>query len=145
MEEFYKIEWNGVLFKYHKVGITEEGIPKWASKSLMDCNQVEDWKIKEVDFEEWLGYSTFSEDYAMKMNRFYSIDNFEEAKAESKRLWDEIIAPNALYKVAKYFDNIFDGWITEPMSKKLAKEKADGLNTGTRYLCSYEIKKVTNK
>ena len=141
MNEFYKVEWNGVLLKYHKIGVDKDNIPKWTSKNMMDCNQFEEWKIKEVSFNEWIGYSTFSEDYAInKIER--SFINLEDAKKVSKELWNEHFAPNAKYRVVRYFDNIFDGYESDILSKRDAYERMESIPK--RYLYSYELK-IVNK
>lgn len=131
MEKFYKLQFDGVLYEYHKIGYDKEGIPVWTDIVLTDCNQFESWKIKEVDFNIWIKNTmstakyiskiTFSEEYAKKIKGFYPADKFEEAKKCSKKLWDKIIAPDEKYKVVKYCDNVFDGYVSD---KALSKKEA---------------------
>ncbi len=136
MEDFYKVEYNGNLMKYHKVGIDANGTPKWASKSMLDCNQFEDWKIKDVSFDTWSWFNTFTEEYALNEIERVFLD-LEEAAKLSKELYDKNFAPHSMYKVVRYFDNIFDRFETGALSKKDAYDKCNSMPR--RYLYSYEI------
>lgn len=105
---------------------------------LMDCNMFEDWKIKEDNNSTSKLFQTLSEN---SISKLYT--DFEEAKKVSKERWDKEVAPNALYRVARYFDNIFDGYVTEPLSKRKAFAKLDDYRKkNVRYLNSYDVVKV---
>lgn len=107
--------------------------------NLMDCNGFEDWKIKESDNDNITSklFQTLSED---SISELYT--DFEEAKRISKERWEKEVDPNGLYRVAHYFDDMFDGYVTEPMSKKEAFDKSDEFNKKRRYLHYYTAVKV---
>lgn len=106
--------------------------------SLMDCNGFEEWKIKENSNSTSNLFQTLSKD---SISKLYT--DFEEAKKVSKERWDKEVAPNALYRVAYYFDDIFERYVTEPMSKREAFAKVgEYRQKNKRYLDRYEAVKV---
>jgi len=53
---------------------------------------------------------------------------------------------NGIYRVAKFFDDIFSGYTTCNISKKEARSKALELNKARKgYITSYRIVDITNK
>lgn len=130
----YRVGYNGYLEKVvstSKVGC----FFIFSIFSLMDCNTFEEWKIKETDN----GHPYFCK--IVDVSEFF-ID-FEEAKKVSKERWDKIVAPNALYRVAHFFDDIFEGYLTKPISKREAFEKVKEFRRNRKkYLDRYDVVKI---
>lgn len=103
---------------------------------LMDCNSFEEWKIKEDNRESNI-FQTLSEKNITEL-----FTDFEEAKKVSKEMWDKEVAPNAMYRVAHYFDDMFEGYVTDVLNKKNAYNAAVKLNEKRKYLHYYAIKIV---
>lgn len=141
MDKFFLVGYNGNLLIYYKVGEN-----KWHEQSCLDCNIDEEWKLKEEYCLEkkYIGYSEFSEEYAKKMKGFFSFEDKEKAIEFSKKIWNKINAPSAMYNVVRYFDSIFDGYYkSTPMTKKEARKLCDEANAKCkRWGVHYEIKKV---
>ena len=96
----------------------------WYQGSCLESTQDEEWKLKnDIDsFEECLGKCELTEDYIRSnMKIFYEYKDFDEAAKKSKELWDKFYKPLSLYRVAQYFDDIFECYVSEPMCKKDAR------------------------
>lgn len=132
----YRVRYNGYLEKL----VSESKAGKYFVFSVgspMDCNIFEEWKIKEENVSRH-GYQTLTKESISEL-----FSDFEEAKRVSKEKWDKDVAPNALYRVAYYFDDIFERYVTEPMTKKEAFAKADELRMKRySYLGRYDVVKV---
>lgn len=132
----YRVEYNGFLEKL----VAKSKMGKsfiFEIYSLMDCNRFEEWKIKENSSEKFGCRLLTDKDDAM----LYT--DFEEAKKVSEERWDKEVAPNALYRVAYYFDDIFERYVTEPLSKRDAFAKLDDYRKkNVRYLNGYDVVKV---
>lgn len=142
MKDFYVVTENGYLSKYHKVGSTPEGTPKWAEETLMDCTQFDEWKIKKVSFDNYLGVCSFSEDYAKTIKGFYSAKDFYKAKKYSKELWNKVCAPLSKWRVCKYFDDHFECYVSGALSKKNAYDLKIKLSKSSSPYSCFEIQKV---
>lgn len=106
--------------------------------SLMDCNGFEEWKIKENNNDTRNVFQTLTKESISEL-----FTDFDEAKRVSKGRWDKEVSPNSLYRVAYYFDDIFERYVTEPMSKREAFAKADELRKKkAKYLDRYDAVKV---
>lgn len=140
MDEFYVVTYDGLLNSYKKIGY-ENGVPKWNMDSMMDCNRYEEWKINETAPHESGWFSTFTYEYAKTIDRFFEKEDFESAKILSKQLYDKHVAPTSKYKVARYFDDVFECYVTGELTKKEANEKKNLLNKEDRCYVSYGIVK----
>lgn len=141
MKSFYKVEYNGNLLKYYKVGHDCNNIPIWTSKSMMDCTVFEKWKIKNVDFNTYFGTSSFSEKYAKNISGFYPINKYKEARKCSKLLWNKIISPRGKYNVVRYFDDHFDKFMITNVSKIVAYRILESMNKIPSTFYSYNVTK----
>lgn len=133
----YRVVFNGYLEKL--VSNSKAGkYYVFSLISLMDCTGFEEWKIKENNNNTSNLFQTLSE---ISIQELFS--DFEEAKRVSKERWDREVAPNALYRVAYYFDDMFERYVTDPMSKREAFARADELRKKrARYLDRYDAVKV---
>lgn len=133
----YRVVFNGYLEKL--VSNSKAGKDYVFSLiGLMDCNMFEEWKIKVDNNSTSKLFQILSED---SISKLYT--DFEEAKEVSKERWDKEVAPNALYRVAHYFDDMFEGYVTEPLSKRDAFAKLDDYRKKNfRYLNNYDVVKV---
>lgn len=143
MEEFYVVSYNGILQHYKKIGYDEKNVPKWSSMSMMDCSKYEEWKIIEIKSDECKCkfVSIFTEEYAKTIDGFFIKEDFELAKISSMELYNKYFAPNSKYKVARYFDDVFECYVTGELNKKDADEKKQSLNKKTRCYVYYDIVK----
>lgn len=65
--------------------------------------------------------------------------NLDDAKAHSLARFEKEVNPNGVYRVARYFDDMFEQYVTENMSKKEAREKCNELNKSPRHYVYYGI------
>lgn len=135
----YRVGWDGHLAKVICNTRTRYGY-KCVFENLMNCTHIENWNIKTQgsikDLYQNSWYSIISEN---NFQDYYK--DFEEAKKVSKERWDETYAPNALYRVVCYFDDVFDKYITEPIDKKTAYERACDLDSQAKPMYYYSIEK----
>lgn len=133
----YRVLYNGYMEKF----VSNSKAGKYfvfSITSLMDCNAFEEWKIKENNNNTSNLFQTLN---LKSISELFS--DFEEAKRVSKERWDREVAPNALYRIAYYFDDMFEKYVTEPMSKIEANNKADEFRKKrARYLDYYQVVKV---
>lgn len=131
----YRVSYNGYLEKLVSTSKVRACFI-FSLFNLMDCNTFEEWKIKNNN--SYPCYQVLSEEGISEL-----FTDFEEAKRVSKERWDEVVAPNALYRVAYYFDDIFEKYVTEPLSKREAFEKADEFRKKrAKYLYYYDVVKI---
>lgn len=121
------------------------GKNEWTEQSLLSSSQDDEWKMEDdISLDKnWLGRCELDDKYIKSMKGFYEFDDFDKAAAESKKLWNEYFAPNASYRVVRYFDNYFDRYESEPLPKKEARKISDEMNSrNKRYANSFGIEKV---
>lgn len=56
MKEFYMIEQNGTLLKYHQIFCDNNNVPIWAFKDVLNSNP----KIRDANFDYWLANNAFN-------------------------------------------------------------------------------------
>jgi len=103
----------------------------WATINCLANNVFEDWKLKDnisLSRDNYLGRRELSEAHIPDIGGYYSFDDFNIAAKNSEELWTKCFAPNALYRVARYFDTYFDEYVSSSMSKKEAHKLAYRLN-----------------
>ena len=118
----------------------------WHQVFCLSGCQDDEWKLEDdISLpKDYLGKCELSEEYIKNnMEIFYEYKDFDIAAKKSKELWDNFYKPSSLYKVAQYFDDIFEHYVSEAMSKKDARKEQDRLNNSNkRYLVSYEIRPI---
>ena len=92
-----------------------------------------------TEIEYW-GSSTYGIDVLQKSDQYYY--DLEEAKKASLERYMKDVNPNGVYKVARYFDDIFECFVTDELSKKDAQIKCEELNSKPRAYVSYSIRSI---
>lgn len=95
----------------------------WDMERCLSSKLGDIWKLKPHynTPDDYLGLCELSDDYILnEMQGIYKYEDFNNAAAQSKELWDNYYKPNSKYKVAKYFDDYFERYISDSMDKKTA-------------------------
>ena len=56
MKEFYMIEQNGTLLKYHQIFCDNNNVPIWTFKDVLNSNP----KIRDANFDYWMANNAFN-------------------------------------------------------------------------------------
>mgnify|MGYP000895491922 CR=1 FL=1 len=134
---FWRVESYGVLTQclIHEIKEDNQAVIRLAS--LTDLRNQE-YKLKtEI---EYLGSSTYGTDTLRKSEQYYY--DLEEAKKASFDRYMKEVNPNGKYKVARYFDDIFECYVTDLLSKKDAQIKCNEFNSKPRAYVSYGLKSI---
>lgn len=137
---FYRVQYQGLLTKLEIIEFKNDN-PVYALTSLVTIKD-DVWKFREdpkrhgtsnypisIMQEKPLEYFTVYEDAVQK-----SLDRFEKE-----------VNPNGNYRVARYFDDMFEAYVTGVLTKKEAKIQVEMFNTSTpRHYVQYRIR-VTNE
>ena len=136
---FWRVEYRGVLTQclIHEVKKNHEAVIRLAT--LTDLKNKEYALKSEIEY--WSS-STYGTDTLRKSNEFYY--DFEEAKKISSERFNKEVNPNGKYKVARYFEDVFEGYIHGEFSKKVAQIKCNELNSKPRSYVNYRIKTITS-
>ena len=121
---FWRVEYKGVLTQCLISELKDDNKAIIKLAGLTDLRNQE-YKIK-TEIEYW-GSSTYGTDTLQKSDQYYY--DFEEAKKASFERYSKEVNPNGTYKVARYFDNIFECFVTGELSKKDAQIKCDEFNS----------------
>lgn len=111
----------------------------FAAIKLMDCECFGDWKIKDSGRIEY--YTTLQ---SLPQSDDYFTD-FEKAKKVSKERYDNIVCPHGKYRVVRYFDDCFDRYETDLLSKREAYEQMDKFRKRKTCYYSYDVKLIENQ
>lgn len=131
---FYRVEYKGFLSRLTIVRYKNE-IPVYSIESLTSLKN-EEYKI--IENPTVFGTSSYSLDLPLSKPYEY-FDNIDDAKKKSLERFEKEVNPNGNYKVARYFDSVFEAYVTGILTKKEAREKAIELNKKTRYYVHYDI------
>jgi hypothetical protein len=93
--------------------------------------------ISEIEY--WAS-SIYGTDTLQKSEQYY-YDLSEAKKASFDRYMKEV-NPNGKYKLARYFDDVFECYVTDEMSKKDAQIKCNEFNSKPRAYVSYGLKSI---
>lgn len=139
---FYRVEYQGILTK-HEIIKFKNDEPVYQLTGLTDFKD-ESWKLKEKP-EAW-ATSNYSFDIVLDNKEGQYFESFEEAKTISKEKFEKEVNPNGDYRVARYFDDIFEAFVTGILSKKEARIEAKKFNSAKpRHWVSYSIRAVRNE
>lgn len=134
---FWRVESYGALTQclIHEVKEDKRAVIKLAG--LTDFRN-EGYKMK-TEIEYWTS-STYGTEVLQRSDQFYY--DFDEAKKASFDRYMKEVNPNGIYKVARYFDDVFECFVTGELSKGEAQIKCNELNSETRGYLSYGIKSI---
>lgn len=138
---FWRVGYQGVITQLEIYGINEKSEAVLRLITLTDLSN-EEYKLK--DDPQPLGSSTYGSKYLRenKSNEYFF--DLEEAKKISFERFETVVNPNGIYRIARYFDDVFEGYESEggkviELSKKEAKAKAQIFNNRPRHYVSYAI------
>jgi len=135
----YRVEYRGVFSRYTLVGFKEDKSPILAVATITDFSN-NSYKINE-ELKNWATCNFSIENALLKTEEFFT--NYDEAKLKSIERYEKEVNPNGKYKVARYFDNVFESFVTGELSKNDALEKAKQLNRSIRAYVSYSIYSIS--
>lgn len=134
---FWRVESYGVLTQclIHEIKENNEAVIRLAG--LTDLRNGE-YRLKtEI---EYCGSSTYGTDTLQKSDHYYY--DLEEAKKASFDKYMKEVNPNGIYKVARYFDDVFECFVTIELSKKDAQIKCNKFNSKPRAYVSYGLRSI---
>jgi hypothetical protein len=134
---FWRVEGYGALTQclIHEIKEDNQAVIRLAG--LTDLRNQE-YNLK-TEIEYW-GSSTYGTDTLQKSEQYYY--DLDEAKKASLERFNKEANPNGKYKVARYFDDIFECYVTDELSKKDAQIKCNEFNSKPRAYVSYGIKSI---
>lgn len=89
---------------------------------------------------KYFGSSTYGTDTLQKSEQYYY--DLDEAKKASFDRYMKEVNPNGIYKVARYFDDVFECFVTGELSKKDAQIKYNEFNSKPRAYVSYGLRSI---
>lgn len=143
---FWRVGYNGVLTQLQIHEVKENGDAVLRIGGLSDMSNY-DYKIREE--VEYMGSSTYGVDTIQKSSDEY-FEDLEQAKTASYERYLREVNPFGQYKVARYFDDVFETYVKDPktredlvFNKKDAKAEAIKQNDAKpRAYVYYDIRAV---
>jgi hypothetical protein len=134
---FYRLDYQGRMHEYTIIG-NNNGECRYISISLTSFKD-DIYRFERCAVEGKLSFpiSVVNE----KTEEYY--DSLEDAKEISIKRFNKQINPNGNYRVARYFDDHFECFVTDILTKKEASNKRDTFKNG-QYV-SYDIMCVDNR
>lgn len=139
--KFYRVGYKGSLQEYEIIGF-KNNFPVYGIIGLLDLSN-DEYKIRARVTEGVFATSNFGID-VMVNNPTEWFTDLDIAKITSRERWDKEVDPNGEYRVARYFDDIFEAYVTEVLTKKEAYKKAGKLNKKIRHYVSYQVYHLKN-
>jgi len=149
-KSFWKTEVHGTLTEHYIDSINADDVATMRLKTIISTK---DEDYVNVPKEEQYFYGSVT--YAMHTLRNYVLNNpnyflnLDEALEASAAKYEKEVNPNGQYKVARYFDDVFETYMKDPITKedmiynkKGARTEAARLNGLPRAYVSYGIKVV---
>lgn len=134
-QKYYRVQSYGALMEYEVSGF-KNGVPVYSIAGLTDLSN-ETYKFKDNPLN--FGSSTFPLQTILSDNKNEWFSDINDAKKVSLERFTMEVNPNGIYRVARYFDDVFECYVTDEISKKEAKGKCDELNKRQRHYVSYSI------
>ena len=135
--KFYRVEYRGVITECEIIDY-ENGDPVYGLPRLTDFRN-DEYKLNK-DLKR-PGSSNYPLELAIsKPNEYF--DDLKKAKIKSLERFEKEVNPNGKYKVARYFDDMFEVYVTEILTKKEANIKAEELNKTPRHYVYYSVSAV---
>ncbi len=131
----WRVGYNGPITPYKVLEVCENG--DFVMGLLPPITKITDfdYAIIELSDKEYFGKSTFNPKTCSSAHEFF--DDLELAKDQSLVNFEKEVNPNASYRVARYFDDVFEAYETGPLSKRDAIERRKQLNATQRHYVSY--------
>ena len=132
---FWRVSYRGVFTQYVVSSLTKDGKGgAWCRVAQLTDLRNDIYTLKEPVLA--VAYSTLSPD--VFINEEFFID-YEEAKKNSRERFDREVNPLGKYRVARYFDDVFECYMTEVLTKTEATEEMKKLNKSPRHYVSFGI------
>jgi len=132
---FYRVSFNGSLREY-KVVKFDKDIPVYEINQMTNFRNDEYKLLENIKQSKYVYTSTFGIDVMEKEpDEWYS--DIKKALKVSEDLFYKVINPHGKYRVAIYFDDVFDGWKTGILTKKEAYQKIKEFNKIPRAYVSF--------
>lgn len=120
---FYRVEYNGVITALKVIEEMPNGDKKMACSktALTRITELGHSFVDEWTFEPSGATQEFNPEKPEYMDRFFL--DLGTAKEKSLENFQKHYNPSAMYRVAKYFDDVFDGYVSQAMPKADALQK----------------------
>ena len=132
---FWRVEYKGVLTECTISKVLENGKGVIKLRGLNDFSK-KGYNLNENKIEKYNATSEYN--FLAKnidISQFYF--NYEEAKKASYDRYLKEVNPFGKYRVARYFDDIFECFRSEELTKEEAEQKANEYNKSQRCYVSY--------
>ncbi len=136
-ESIYRVQYQGLITEMKLISINDNNVGVFKIRSLISIKD-DIWLEKPREF--WGTQTIPLNLFDFNGGEYY--EKYFDAKIKSKERFDKEVCPNGDYKVARYFDNVFETYVTGILSKKDAKEKAKEMNGKPKHYIYYDIRKV---
>ncbi len=134
---FWRVESYGALTQCLINEVKDDGQAVIKLAGLTDLRN-EEYNLKtEI---KYFASSTYGTDCLQKSQQYYY--DFEEAKKASFDRYMKEVNPNGKYKVARYFDDVFECFVTELLSKKDAQIKCNEFNSKPKAYVGYGLRSI---
>lgn len=134
---FWRVEYKGVLRQYCVKSVSKNGTGEFKIANLTSFKGGYGF-VEEVDY--WCS-SKFGVNVIKNNKEFYT--SYSKAKESLIARYHEEVNPNGSYRVVRYFDDFWEAWESEVLSKKEAIAMANKLNESPRCYVRYDIEDVT--
>lgn len=134
---FWRVESYGVLTQCLIHELKED------NKAVIRLTVLTDLRNQEYNLKtelEYWGSSIYGTDVLQKSDQYYY--DLEEAKKASFERYNKEVNPTGIYKVARYFDDVFECFVTGELSKKDAQIKCNEFNSKPRAYVSYGLRSI---
>jgi len=132
---FYRVEYQGRLSEYKIIEFKNDK-PVYKITQLTDIrNDV--YKLIPEENRNSIGTSNFGLELIIEDKGFFK--SIDDAKKKSLERFNKEVNPNGMYKVARYFDDVWEAYESKELSKTDAKSLARELNQKPRHYVSYGI------
>lgn len=119
----------------HEITENNEAVIK---NSLLTDLSNQEYRLNDVIKHRFT--STYGAECLRDNNEYYY--NLDEAKKASLERFNKEVNPDGKYRVARYFDDIFEKYETDALPKKEAQLKCNELNSRPRAYVYYAIKSI---
>ena len=135
-KKYWFVSYDGAITEAEIISVDNKGVIVWKRRGITNFSN-DTYKI--IDEESSL---TSTSKYTLEeFAKYYSkySDDFDIAIQFSKELFEKVINPNGIYKVAQDFDNVFEKYVSEHLSKADARIRKTELEAKKRHLVSYRL------
>ncbi len=140
LDTYYRVEHGGRLSMWTKKpdGQSEHDT-EFYIHTLSFVEEDSRWSCNQAPSDKKSNRSSYLDNSGKVIDDEEWFSDLEAAKKVAEEKYYKQINPFGKYKVARYFDDCFEAYVTKEISKKEAQEKAAEFNRRKRHYVSYGI------